>query len=437
MPSYDTTLDYLFSLKNTGIKLGLERIEALSELMGTPTDSYSTVLVAGTNGKGSVSAIMASILSEAGYKVGLLTSPHLVKFNERIRIDGKLITDAQIAEIIDKIRSMLKGSPDRSGLPAELFPSFFELTTALAFLYFQEQKVDIAILEVGMGGRLDATNIVNPELSIITNISLDHVKSLGGDIASIAGEKGGIIKDGSTVVCGELAPEALRVIERISRERGAKLIVAPEDFKAVSFVAAKRFDYEDTARKLTGLECVLYGAHQQLNAGVAIAALGPLAKAGFKCTDEDIRRGLRLVSWPGRCELVMDKPKVILDCAHNEGAAKVLSEALGEFSFTRLILVLGIMSDKDIDAIFTSLAPIADTIILTSPELARAESPEKLLEKLCSLISRNGLSVKPLVAASVDEALKAALVVASPDDLVCVTGSIFTVGEAKVFFEQL
>ncbi len=439
MPSYNSTLDYLFALRNSGIKLGLERIEALMALMDSPYSAYPTVIVAGTNGKGSVSAIVASILSEAGYRVGLYTSPHLVKFNERIRVDGEVISDAEIVKLTEEIRALVEGADSEgegAGLAPELFPTFFEFTTALAFAYFKDKGVDIAILEVGMGGRLDATNVVNPILSVITSIGLDHVSSLGDDIALIAGEKGGVIKDGSTVICGELTSDARSVIERISTERGAKLVMAGEEFKVES-AADNSFTYTDSVRKLKGLKLALRGAHQQLNAGVAIAALGPLSRAGFKTTSQDITKGLALVKWPGRCELVMDSPKVVLDCAHNESAAKALGEALLGFSFSRLILVLGIMSDKDIDAIFTEFAPIADSIILTSPEIARAESPEKLLDRLSKLISRKALSVKPSVAASVDEALKAALDMASSDDLVCVTGSVFVVGEAKSFFEQL
>lgn len=439
MPSYNSTLEYLFALRNSGIKLGLERIEALTALMGSPNNAYPTIIVAGTNGKGSVSAIMASILSGAGYKVGLYTSPHLVKFNERIRVDGVEITDSELVELTEEIRALVEGGDGEgkeAGLAPELYPTFFEFTTALAFAYFKLKAVDIAILEVGMGGRLDATNVVSPILSVITSIGLDHVSSLGDDIALIAREKGGIIKDGSTVISGELPSKARIVIERISAERNAKLVMAGSDFKVESTIDSS-FTYIDSVRVLKGLKVALSGAHQRQNAGVAIAALSTLSDSGFKIEPEDIEGGLKRVEWPGRCEIVMDSPKVLLDCAHNESAAKVLADTLSQFRFSRLIFVFGIMSDKDIDAIFTSLAPIADSIILTSPEIARAESPEDLMARLTKLISLKGFSVKPSVAPSVHEALKAALETASPDDLVCVTGSVFTVGEAKGFFEQL
>ena len=206
MPSYKNTLDYLFSLQNSGIKLGLERIEALSRAcLALPITDYPSVLVGGTNGKGSVSAILASILSEAGYRVGLYTSPHLVRFNERIRVDGVMISDAELVRLTEKIRALVEGAGiegKNAALPPDLSPTFFEFTTALAFSYFQEKNVDIAILEVGMGGRLDATNVVNPLLSVITSIALDHVSTLGDDIAQVAGEKGGIIKEDSIVLSG-------------------------------------------------------------------------------------------------------------------------------------------------------------------------------------------------------------------------------------------
>lgn len=436
MPSYENTLDYLFSLQNSGIKLGLERIEALMALLRFPYNDYPTVLVGGTNGKGSVSAILASILKEAGYRVALYTSPHLVRFNERIRVDGVKISDAELVELTEKLRALVEGSPDQAGLPSDLSPTFFEFTTALALTYFQEKGVDIAILEVGMGGRLDATNVVSPKLSIITSIALDHESSLGDDIAGIAGEKAGIIKKGSSVVSGLLCPKARSVIERISDERGAKLFMAGDDFK-VEDAAGGGFDYSDSAGEIPGLKVSLYGAHQQQNAALAIRALGELSDVGFCTSPGEIKRGLSAVVWPGRCELVKSAPKVILDCAHNESAASALCEALSGFTYRRLILVLGIMADKDIVGILTKLAQKADHLILTSPKVKRAEKPGVLMAKAEELIARRGLSVTLSVAGSVEEAILSALDMAKEDDLICVSGSVFTVGEAMSFFEQL
>ncbi|MBE9531768.1 MAG: bifunctional folylpolyglutamate synthase/dihydrofolate synthase, partial [Proteobacteria bacterium] len=394
------------------------------------------VLVAGTNGKGSVCSILASILKSAGFTVGLLTSPHLVNFNERISVDGVHITDGELVELTEEIRALVQGSPESPGLSCELAPSFFEFTTALALAYFKEKQVDIAILEVGMGGRLDATNVVTPVLSLITSIGLDHEKSLGDNLASIAAEKGGIIKEDSTVIAGPLDPEACSVIERISSERGSKLLLCGRDFK-VEDEGDELFHYVDSRLDMKGLEVALYGAHQRQNAAIAIAALGELSDKGFKCTDEEIRLGLKEVAWPGRCELIRDSPKVILDCAHNVSAAQALSESLALFSFERLILILGIMADKDIEAIFTRLIPLASHVILTSPKVERAESTENLMAKAKEFIEREGLNVKPLAALSVEEATGLALEFASENDLICISGSLFTVGEARDIFEQL
>ena len=347
-----------------------------------------------------------------------------------------MISDAELVELTLKIRALVEGEGSEEGLPPELSPTFFEFTTALAFLYFQARGVDIAILEVGMGGRLDATNVTEPLLSIITSIGLDHISSLGSDIAQVAGEKGGIIKRGSTVLSALLPTQACEVIERISTKQGANLIKAGEDFKILD-EPGSGFTYIDSVREITGLRCALYGAHQRLNAALAIRAMGELREAGFNSTSKDIRRGLLEAHWPGRCEIVKDKPQVLLDCAHNESAARALSEALDGFTYSRLILVLGIMADKDIVAILGELAGRADHIIMTAPDVQRAESPERLLKSLGEIIRARDLTLTSSISKSVDKAIGVALDKASDNDLICISGSVFTVGEARNFFEQL
>lgn len=443
MSSYNKTLDYLFGLRNSGIKLGLDRIERLMELLGHPFRAYPTVLIGGTNGKGSVSAILASILEQAGYRTGLYTSPHLVKFNERIRVGGELITDAELSLITEEIKGLvderaLDGEPDLS-------PSFFEFTTAIAFAFFRRKSVDIALLEVGMGGRLDATNVAEPELSVITGVGLDHMSSLGADIAIIAVEKAGIIKERRPVVTGLLEPEARRVIERIAKERSAPLIMAGESFSVDPCEAGEDgegsengqgglFSFRSAVVSYDGLELALRGAHQQGNAGIAIAVLESLSESGFKVTPEELRAGLKGVRWPGRCEIVGREPTVMLDCAHNESAAEALKNVLKEFTYARLILVVGIMKDKDIGAILSLLAPLAGSIIFTRADMERAEEPEKLLSMLRESVSAN---VRAASIDSVDDALRSALSQAREDDLICVTGSIFVVGEARQSFKKI
>lgn len=434
MYSYNKTLDYLFGLQSSGIKLGLERIEYLVELLDHPQRAYPTVLIGGTNGKGSVSAILASILEEAGFRVGLYTSPHLVSFNERIRVDGVPITDDELVELTVEIRELLDDDAaiirDQS-----LLPSFFEFTTALAFDFFRRKSVDIALLEVGMGGRLDATNVAEAELTIISSIGFDHMSTLGDDIALIAGEKAGIIKEHRPVVTGLLDAEARRVIERVSKERSTTLIMAGKDFVVEPWEDGEGgqggqggFNFKSANESYKGLEVALRGAHQQWNAGVAISALGVLFESGFKTTPEDVRAGLKRVEWPGRCEIVRSEPTVMLDCAHNESAAEALSSALKDFTYARLILVIGIMKDKDIGAILSHLVPQADSIIFTKADMERAEEPTELLHSLRKIPSGN---VRAAIVESVGDAVRAALSEADKGDLVCITGSVFVVGEAK------
>ena len=287
-----------------------------------------------------------------------------------------------------------------------------------------------------MGGRLDATNVATAELSIITGIGFDHMSSLGDETALIANEKAGIIKEGRPVVVGPLDPEARRVIERVSKERSARLVAAGEDFvvEADQSGEDKLFSFRFGGEHYKGLEVALRGAHQQCNAGVAIAALSLLSRSGFNTKEEDIREGLKRVEWPGRCEIVRLEPTLLFDCAHNESAAEALTLALEEFTYSRLILVIGIMKDKDIGAILSHLAPLADSIIFTRADMERAEEPEKLLNRLRELSCG---AIEATVVEPVSDALRAALSEAGRDDLVCLTGSVFVVGEARSNLQKI
>ena len=424
MSSYRETLDYLYGLLSLGIRPGLSATERLLSSLKDPQKEYPSIHVAGTNGKGSTSATLEAILTEAGFSAGLYTSPHLERFNERIRISGEAIADSDVVRVAEAVK---RGS--EAAFAEGKGPTFFEFTTAMAFQYFKEKKVDIAVLETGMGGRLDATNIVTPLVSIITNVGFDHTLHLGEDLAAIAGEKAGIIKERVPVVTGVEAPLALPVIEEEAKKRGSRLFRYGADFRGNARPVERGFDYSGMSLRLTGLSLKLRGSHQFKNASCALAAVEVLQGLGYAIGEEAIREGLAGVFWPGRFEVMRERPLVILDCAHNPDGASVLAAALREFlASRRLVLVTGVMIDKDIDGIFSHLVPLASVVILTKPAMDRAAAVELLEKKLVDY-------KKPVILTrTVKEACSRALKEASDGDAICVTGSIFTVGEARGFF---
>ncbi len=429
MPSYKNILKYLYGLQRHGIRPGLERIASLLSNLGDPQRAYQSIHVAGTNGKGSTSAMLESILIEAGLSIGLYTSPHLVRFSERIRVNGTLIPDRDVIRVASIVKKASEGLKDE--------PTFFEFTTAMAFVYFKEKKVDLAVLEAGMGGRLDATNVVTPLVSVITNVGLDHMEYLGDDIRKIAREKAGIIKKNIPVVTACEEPGAIREITLSSRKKGSPLHILKKDFRTKDTPAMHRgrnprdaFDYHGIRKNISGLELNLKGRHQCKNAACAIAALEIIASAGVAVSEGAVRKGLKKVLWPARVEVIKKKPLLILDAAHNPAGARTLREALLGLRFKRLLLVLGIMADKDIDGILKELAPMAEIVFLTVPRTERAAGPDILLEKLAPY------NKKAVTVSSVARACDEALSEAKGADAVCVTGSIFTVGEAKKYLEK-
>ncbi|MBI5491760.1 MAG: bifunctional folylpolyglutamate synthase/dihydrofolate synthase [Deltaproteobacteria bacterium] len=427
MPPRNKTLEYLSSLHGHGIKLSLSRIKELLRLLGNPQDDFPTIHIAGTNGKGSTAAYLSSISGRAGFKTGLYTSPHLIKFNERIQVSGRPISDQAMRRIAVKVRKAAKKmtGPDRA-------LSFFEFTTAMAFLYFKERSVDIGVIETGMGGRFDATNVVTPLVSVITNIGLDHTMYLGAKVKDIAFEKAGIIKRGVPVITGEEKAEALAVIEKASRRMGARLLKIGQDFTPRKGHDG-RLDYSGVDIDIKSLTPGLRGAHQFKNAACALAAIEVLRGSGFKIPVKAIRQGLKGTIWPARVDVVSRRPLVILDAAHNPDGALTLANALKEFRYKSLTLVLGIMADKDIPGILSSLAPLADNIIVCAPETDRAASPALIVRMLGRML--RPFSKPAVVKSSVKDGVAAALKDARKGDAVCVTGSIFTVGEAKKYLK--
>jgi dihydrofolate synthase/folylpolyglutamate synthase len=410
--SYSETISYIYNLQKHGIKLGLSNITRLVSILGNPHKSFPSVHVAGTNGKGSTSAFIASILRASGLKVGLFTSPHLVSFTERIKVNDEEITEYEVVSLTEEIRSKV----------ADFSPTFFEVVTAMVFLYFQRKGIDIAVIEVGMGGRLDATNILVPEVSVITSIDYDHMEFLGETIKEVANEKAGIIKDSIPVVISSQTSEVLKVIEAKARERNSEVYLYGRDFSAV----LKRddpsgicFDYFGDSFAMHDLYLPLAGEHQMQNASVAIKAatiswnkigkkrrnaenekgrkietgISPVPRVPDSPVHEEeimslIRKGLASVRWPGRLEMIKDDPPILLDGAHNPAAAVILSRALVKNFlgiYKKIILILGIMGDKDIEGIMRPILPIASEIILTSPSYERAAPPAKLASIAASL----------------------------------------------------
>lgn len=418
MPSSKGIVEYLYGLQRHGIKPGLERITALLRALGDPQDSFKSVHVAGTNGKGSVSSMTASVLNEAGYRTGLYTSPHLSKFNERISVSGKNITDKELVEAASEVKAALKRS-SASGV------TFFEFTTAMAFLHFRKKKVEFAVVETGMGGRLDATNLVTPLVSVITNIALDHTEWLGPTLKDVAAEKAGIIKPGVPVVTGESAKAPLSVIRAATKKASSPLHVMGKDFHAEGAPAS--FSYSGLSAGLDRLKLKLQGSHQVRNASLALAVIELLRSRGVAVKEKAIRKGLAGAAWPGRFEVLSKRPLVVLDGAHNPSGAAALKVALSSLKKKRLILVIGMMSDKDMTGILKELVPACDLVIATRPKGERSAT----LASIGRAASRYG---KPVTGTdNVADACEKALYLASPADCVCVSGSLFTVAEAREY----
>ncbi len=457
--SYYGAINYLYGLQKYGIKLGLEKTGMILSQLGNPQMDFRSIHVAGTNGKGSVSAMTASILMAHGFRVGLFTSPHLVSFTERIRINNERISESEVVSLTEEIKSQI--SHLKSQIPE---PTFFEFVTAMAFLYFSRNNVDWAVIETGMGGRLDATNVIIPEVSVITKISYDHREFLGETLTDIANEKAGIIKKGIPVVSAGQEREAEEVILTATGKNSSPLFIYGRDFCGTLKSCALHgitFDYhghelQTPDSELTNLFVPLAGEHQLFNACIATkAAMVAMERAEGKTSElpsfrtSALREGLSNTRWHGRLEIVSDDPVIMIDGAHNPDAAKALSEfARKHLTDYNIILIMGIMADKDIQGIMSPLLPVASEVIFTAPNYGRAASPQKLAE----IALHMGFSSK--VSNSVREAIEMALSefgVKSSElrmkrenvdsaiaklqtlnsKLILITGSFYTIGEAK------
>lgn len=385
-------MDYLKWLHSmSGMKLGLENITKLMLRLGNPEKQLRFIHVAGTNGKGSVTAMTSSILREAGFCVGMYTSPHLVHYNERIQVDGVPISDFDLARLAQKIYPFV----------IEYQCTYFEAATAIAILYFVEKKVDFVSFEVGMGGRLDSTNIITPLVSAITTISLEHTQYLGDTVEKIAFEKAGIIKNNIPTVTA-VSGSALEVISSVAKEKNSRLIIA----------------------KPSEMKCALIGDYQKVNIGIVLEIIKLLREQySVKISDLAISNGLKNVKWPGRMDFVL--PNILIDVAHNLAGVEVLAHELRKLKYSRLILVTGILRDKDYEKMLRLLSPLADKIILCAPKTDRAIAPNYL----ASIIAHPNMEI----VLDVDKAFEKARSEMKSDDLLLVTGSIYTAGEVYAY----
>jgi dihydrofolate synthase/folylpolyglutamate synthase len=472
--SYETAITSMLALghelaQTPSHKFDLTHMRVLLEALDHPERRFPGVLIAGTNGKGSTAATLASILNASGLKTGLYTSPHLVRINERIRVNGREISDADFSELHGKVDRVAERLVAQGDLPWH--PSFFEMMTAIAFEHFARDQVKIAVLEVGMGGRLDATNVVDPVVSVITDISLDHQKFLGNTVSEIAAEKVGIIRPGGVVVTLPQQPEANDVIGNTIMNVGARAVNAVPYVPPVSPASARylvrvaredsNFDSNEKSAKKSAegaengnavyvyryplqvmgrqilVESPLVGRHQLRNVALAIATAEELSRQGFGgISPEAIEQGIRETHWPGRFQVISaqaspenglperSSPEIVLDVAHNPAGAWALRSALSErYEDRRLIFVFGAMRDKAISEMTEILFPLAKRVIVTQPENPRSASPEEIQQAT----ARTGSEVE--VAPNVASALKRAKTLAGPTGVVVITGSIYLVGE--------
>jgi len=418
----ENTFPFLDRLDPLKINLGLDRIERVLDSIGSPHKSFDSILVAGTNGKGSTATMIAAIVSASGQKVGLYKSPHLEELEERISINGKNIERGRllsIAKMVEELPLIKRG---------ETSLTYFEFITLIAFIYFAEEGVDIAVLEVGLGGRLDATNVVNPLVSVITEVDIDHADMLGNTIAKIAAEKGGIIREKGTVVLASENREAVETITAICNERKARLHLLSRDFTTHVLEgdsSGQIIDFRGS-RDIKEIELSLAGAHQARNSSAAIQTALLLNGTKFNMGDGDIRNGLKNVKIAGRLEIVAERPTILLDIAHNCNGALALAKAVKEnFKYKKLCLIVGILKDKDIGGIVSILAPIADKIFIVRPNSERAAEPDMIFSKAKKYLSDIH------IVEDVGDAIREALLSVSEEDLICVTGSAVTVGEAR------
>ena len=418
MPLTDV-LERLYARRRFGIRPGVDRVVKLLERLGNPEKQFRTIHVVGTNGKGSTAAFLSSILLHSGHTVAQFSSPHLVRFTERFRINGKEYSADKLA---GRLNIVLEAAPEEA--------TFFEITTALAAYIFSLERVELAVMEAGMGGRSDATAAFDGEMTILAPIALDHTDYLGTTLEEIAREKTGIIKPGTVVISAD-QPDAVGIVAEERCRAGKSVLKSLNKDFSVGWNHEGTLDYHGMNRTLTHLTPGLAGRYQARNAAVALAAAEALEAGGMKISAPSYSEGIASACWPGRMELVPGKPRLLLDGAHNPAGAAALAEALKDYSYSRLLLVTGVCDDKDIDRIYAPLVPLVDGIYTVTPAVERALKDEEL----SLFFHKQGISSNP--CGSAVAGICKARSQASEEDLILVCGSLFVVGEVKAWLEQV
>ena len=421
--TYDEALEYIHGISWTFCKPGLERISELCEALGHPERELKFVHVAGTNGKGSFCSMLDSVLRAAGYKVGLYTSPYIIEFGERMRVDGKNIAPEVLARITERVKPIADAMTDK--------PTEFELITAIAFEFFRQERVDVVVLEAGLGGRLDSTNVIrDPLCSVITGIALDHTAILGDTVAAIAKEKAGIIKDGAPVLFGGEDEEAANVIRSVASEKGSQFVAT--DYGALSVLNFSLNGSIFSYKSYKNMKIKLLGAYQPRNAAVVIDAVRILQSRGFEIDDDDVREGLAGARWPARFEIISTDPLVIFDGAHNpQGIDSAVASIEAYFGKRKVYAITGVLSDKDYNKIANALARVAERAYTMTPDNPRALSAEAWAEVLALR------GIEAVATDSIDEAVKQAIGAARTDNtpVVCL-GSLYTYGDVIKAIKQ-
>ena len=417
--NYQETLEYISSINWKGSVLGLERIRELMEKLGNPQNELKFVHITGTNGKGSTAAFLSAVLIEAGYKVGLFTSPYVEVFNERMQINNENISDEELAEITTYIRPFADSMEDK--------PTEFELNTAISLVYFQKNACDIVIFEVGMGGELDSTNVIDySDVAVFTAIGLDHTKELGDTIEKIAATKAGIIKKGSRVVVYKQADSVTAIIRKKCWEMDSVLYISEPDkviFKKVT-IDNQTFDYKN----LEGLQIPLIGSYQIDNVAVALKVIEALRDGGWKISDEAIRTGLAATKWPGRFEVINRDPLFIVDGAHNPHGIRATKESLLKiFADKKLTFIFGVMADKDYPDMLDQILPMAKEVLCVTPDNPRALQAEELAK----IIEEKG--VHAIANETIGNAVDLAFERAAKDDVIVALGSLYMIGDVKKY----
>lgn len=422
--NYNEAMDYIHNTAKFGMNFGLERTEKILEFLGNPHKELKCIHVAGTNGKGSTTSMISSVLKESGYKVGMYTSPFLEEFEERIQINLENIPKKDLANAV----TIVKEAVDKVIELGYENPTEFEIITCTMFYYFNLKQVDFAVIEVGLGGRLDSTNVLKPFLTVIASISLDHMNILGNSISEIAAEKAGVIKGGK-VVCYPQTEEAIQVIEEKCKATESELILVDE--ASVKLINAKSDDFTQELElninnEILNINLPLLGKHQLLNCALAVNTIYALKDLGVNISRESLLRGITKVKWKGRMEVLNTSPLVVIDGAHNVDGIKNLKESVNTyFNYNKLVLVIGMLGDKEVNKMVDEICTLASIVVVTEPHSYRAQNPVKLYE----IIREKGIPCE--IIEDYEEAYKKALSLCGQGDLILITGSLYMIGDMR------